>query len=78
MVTTAGSAEEALRVIDGHGPFDVYVLDVMMPEVRGTELADTIRARHPAALVLYFTGYSDALFTGTRKLREGKRSFRSP
>ena len=52
MVTTAGSGEEALRVIDGHGPFDVYVLDVMMPEVRGTELADTIRARHPAALVL--------------------------
>ena len=78
MVTTAGSGEEALRVIDGHGPFDVYVLDVMMPEVRGTELADTIRARHSAALVLYFTGYSDALFTGTRKLREGEAFIQKP
>ena len=78
MVTTAGSGEEALRVIAGHGPFDVYVLDVMMPEVRGTELADTIRARHPAALVLYFTGYSDALFSGTRKLRDGEAFIQKP
>ena len=78
VVTTAGSAEEALRVIDEHGPFEVYVLDVMMPEVRGTELADAIRAREPAALVLYFTGYSDALFSGTRKLRDGEAFIQKP
>ena len=78
MVTTAGSAGEALRVIDEHGPFDVDMLDVMMPEVRGTELADTIRARQPEALVLYFTGFSDALFSGTRKLRDGEAFIQKP
>jgi len=78
VVTTAGSADEALNAIDAHGPFDVYVLDVMMPEVRGTELADTIRAQQPEALVLYFTGYSDALFSGTRKLRDGEAFIQKP
>jgi CheY-like chemotaxis protein len=78
VVTTAGSAREALETIDAHGVFDVYVLDVMMPEMGGTELADTIRARQPGALVLYFTGFSDALFSGTRKLRDGEAFIQKP
>ena len=78
VVTTAGSAQEALQAIDAHGPFDVYVLDVMMPEIRGTELADTIRTLQPGALVLYFTGFSDALFSGTRKLRDGEAFIQKP
>ena len=78
VVSTAGGAQEALQTIDAHGPFDLYVLDVMMPEIRGTELADTIRTRQPGALVLYFTGYSDALFSGTRKLRDGEAFIQKP
>jgi CheY-like chemotaxis protein len=78
VVTTAGSAQEALQAIDAHGPFDVYVLDVMMPEIRGTELADTIRTLQPGALVLYFTGFSDALFSGTRRLRDGEAFIQKP
>ena len=38
-VTTAGTAAEALRAIEAHGGFSLYVLDVMLPGVRGTELA---------------------------------------
>ena len=78
VVSTASGAQEALLAIDGHGPFDLYMLDVMMPEVRGTELADSIRVRQPGALVLYFTGFSDALFSGTRKLRDGEAFLQKP
>ena len=77
MVTTAGSAEEALRVIDGHGPFDVYVLDVMMPEVRGTARGHH-QSRHPAALVLSFTATRTRCSPVRASCGMGKRSFRSP
>jgi putative two-component system response regulator len=77
-VSTAGSAREALQIIDTHGPFEVYVLDVMMPETRGTELADIIRTRQPGALILYFTAFSDTLFSGTRKLRDGEAFIQKP
>jgi two-component system, cell cycle sensor histidine kinase and response regulator CckA len=77
-VRTAESAREALAIVDEHGPFDVYVLDVMMPEMRGTELADVIRTRQPGALILYFTAYADTLFSGTRKLRDGEAFLQKP
>jgi len=78
LVTSVGSAAEALKVFDEHGRFDLYVLDVMMPEMNGTELADIIRTRHPDALVLYFTAYSDRLFTGKRLLREHEAFIQKP
>ena len=78
VVTTAGGAKEAFAAIDEQGPFNLYVLDVMMPEMRGTELADAIRARQPDALVLYFTAYSDTLFSGTRILREREAFIQKP
>jgi FixJ family two-component response regulator len=44
------------------------VLDVMMPGMRGTELADVLRRDDPTARILYFTGFSDGLFAGVRTL----------
>ena len=77
-VTTAASGSEALSIIEARGPFDLYVLDVMMPGMRGTELTDAIRARHRGARVLYFTGYSDDLFSGTRLLGENEAFIQKP
>jgi CheY-like chemotaxis protein len=54
------------------------VLDVMMPSMRGTELADTIRHRYPQAKILYFTAYSHALFTGARLLKENEAFVQKP
>ena len=74
-VTTASNGHEALTCIEQSPvPFDLYVLDVMMPTMRGTELAERIRQRDPDAKVLYLTGYSDHLFTG-RKILEGNEAF---
>jgi two-component system, cell cycle sensor histidine kinase and response regulator CckA len=77
-VSTAGSGAEAWRVIEEHGPFDLYILDIMMPQMRGTELADAIRKKEPRALVLYFTGYSHALFSGARVLKEHEAFIQKP
>jgi two-component system cell cycle sensor histidine kinase/response regulator CckA len=61
-VSTAASGREALTVVEAQLPFDVFVLDVMMPEMTGEELARQLRLREPDIKVLYFTGYADRLF----------------
>ncbi len=61
-VTTASSGPEALTIAEEKGPFDLFVLDVMMPGMRGDELADCLREKDPDVKVVYFTGYSDLLF----------------
>ncbi len=43
-VLTASSAEEALAAVRQHGPPEVAVLDVRLPDVQGFELADELRA----------------------------------
>lgn len=43
-VLTASSAEEALITVREHGPPDVAVLDVRLPDIQGFELAEDLRA----------------------------------
>ena len=44
-------------------PFDLFVVDWMMPEMTGDELATALRRLDPDVKVLYVTGFGDALFT---------------
>jgi CheY-like chemotaxis protein len=60
-VDTAVGGPEALSIVEHEGTFDLFVLDVMMPEMDGHELARRMRDRHPDAKVLYFTGNLDRL-----------------
>lgn len=55
----AASAQEALEVA---GTFDLLVTDLMMPEMKGDELARLLRNRQPDLRVLYLTAFSDRLF----------------
>ena len=74
-VTAASNGHEALtRIEQSPVPFDLYVLDVMMPAMKGTELAERIRKREPDAKILFLTGYSDYLFTG-RSILPGNEAF---
>ena len=43
-VLTAGSAEDALAVVREHGPPEVAVLDVRLPDIQGFELAQKLQA----------------------------------
>ena len=62
-VALASDGPEALRIIaEQQRAFDVFVIDVQMPHMRGDELARRIRQAQPDAKVLYFTGFSDRLF----------------
>jgi two-component system cell cycle sensor histidine kinase/response regulator CckA len=57
-VFVAGGAEEAGRLADEHGPFEVLVTDIVMPDVDGHELARRLRERWPALRVLFVSGYT--------------------
>jgi signal transduction histidine kinase len=58
-VVEAGSGEEALALLD-HG-LQVHALlsDVVMPGLRGADLAAAFRARRPGRPVLLMSGYAD-------------------
>lgn len=67
-VVSAATSRDALRIVDSQPRFDVYVLDVMMPEITGDELGRVLRARDPDAKILYFTGFADRLFGDSTSL----------
>ena len=57
-VMVAADCAEAVRLSDAHeGEFDVLVVDVALPRMRGTELAPRLRPRQPTARVLFISGY---------------------
>jgi DNA-binding response OmpR family regulator len=60
-VDTAGSADEALRLlnIDGHG---LVVTDIHMPgRLDGIGLAEHVHSRNPALPIVFVTGRPDVL-----------------
>ena len=78
-VVVASDGPEALTVVDAQPhPLDLFVLDVMMPHMRGDELSRQLRQREPDAKVLYFTGYSDRLFEDRTALWEHEAFLEKP
>jgi CheY-like chemotaxis protein len=71
-VVTASDGLEAIRVVETQPRFDLFVLDVMMPGMRGDELARRLHDRDPSLKVLYFTGYADQFFALRPTLRENE------
>jgi serine phosphatase RsbU (regulator of sigma subunit)/CheY-like chemotaxis protein len=56
-VETASSGEEALEKIE-QSFFNVALLDVFLPDMRGTELLTSIRRLHPDTYCIISTGYA--------------------
>lgn len=59
-VLQAGSGEEALVISRLHrGTVHLLLTDVTMPEMKGPELAQRLRAERPSVRVLFMSGYND-------------------
>ena len=59
-VLVAASGEEALAAVAAHrGSLDLLVTDVVMPRMRGTDLATRLAPAHPHLRVLFMSGYAD-------------------
>ena len=60
VVLTAESGSEALRLAaDHHGPIDLLITDVVMPDFRGPELARRLVEQRPDLVTLFMSGYMD-------------------
>lgn len=55
-VDTALSGEEALRK-DAERPYEVMIVDLMMPGISGLDLLKSLKARNPEAKIIMVTGY---------------------
>lgn len=42
--------------------FDIYLLDIEMPEISGMETARKIKKLHPSALIIFITSYSEYVY----------------
>jgi two-component system, cell cycle sensor histidine kinase and response regulator CckA len=61
-VLPAASPAEAREIFDRHAEeIALVVTDVVMPEMRGTALAEIFQARRPGLPVLFVSGYSEAV-----------------
>ncbi len=58
-VLCAGTPAEAIRLAEsGNIHFDLFITDVVMPEMNGRELADRILALRPTVKHLFMSGYT--------------------
>jgi two-component system cell cycle sensor histidine kinase/response regulator CckA len=76
--TLASDGVAALATSQTKGPFDVLLTDVMMPQMRGDELARRVRQKDPTTKILYLTGYSDKLFEEKVRLYEYEAFLNKP
>jgi CheY-like chemotaxis protein len=77
-LAVASDGHEALRIVEAQSPFDLFVIDILMPQMRGDELAQRLRQRDADVKVLYFTGYPDLLFEDGKVLRQNEAFVEKP
>ncbi len=70
-VSVAGSAEDALTLVDTQGMPDLLVSDIVMPGgMDGSQLAERLRLQGPKLAVLLISGYADSVNDSCRFLRK--------
>ena len=77
-VVVASDGPNALDILKQQGSFDLFVIDIVMPQLSGDELARQLRGADPDVKVLYFTGYSHRLFKEKSTLWENEAFIEKP
>ena len=67
-VLEAGNGVAAIEVANAHPTIHLLLTDVVMPEMRGSELANRLSSLRPELRVLYMSGYTDHDLTQNSKL----------
>ncbi|MBX6422351.1 diguanylate cyclase [Thermosulfurimonas sp. F29] len=57
-VEEAREGQEALKIFEEKGPFEVLITDLVMPGLDGLTLIREVKKRNPDTMVLAMTGYS--------------------
>jgi two-component system cell cycle sensor histidine kinase/response regulator CckA len=59
-VLEARDGREALRVCEAHpDPIQLVLTDLVMPHMKGAELAERLRRKRPSLRILLMSGYTD-------------------
>lgn len=59
--TYVSTGEEALSLNDS---FDVYIVDIHMPDMTGIELSEQLLQEKPACKIILYTGFADQEYLG--------------
>ena len=71
-VVEAPTPADAIEFVrDTPDSIDLLLTDVLMPGMRGNELAKRVRELRPGVPVLYMSGYSDSTFLSPGALQGG-------
>ncbi|MBB4752692.1 PAS domain-containing sensor histidine kinase [Actinoplanes lobatus] len=76
-VTEAEHGRAALDRIHRQ-PFDLLLTDIVMPEMSGSSLAETVRLHHPGIRILLISGYSEAAVRVEHLVADGIPMIRKP
>ena len=61
-VYSANQAEDALDFFEeSNAQFDLLITDMILPKMRGSELAKRLLAKNPNMKVIYMTGYPEEI-----------------
>ena len=76
-VLTAGSVTEALDLV-GNITFDLYILDIRLPDGTGVELCQKLREKHPGVPIIFYSAYGDAADVESALARCGDAYIKKP
>lgn len=78
-VLDAQGGEEAFHVCRSYkGPIHLLITDVVMPKMKGTEVADRLRSIYPEMKVLYVSGYTADTVDQKGGIATGIQFFQKP
>ena len=58
-VEVTSNGAEGLETVRNHGPFDIVLTDIKMPQMDGIELMKRVRKNWPDVAIIIMTGYAD-------------------
>jgi PAS domain S-box-containing protein len=78
-VLQAGGGDEAIRIFkERSGRIDLLITDVVMPQMKGPELAVHLKGLNDGMKVLFISGYTDPKITDAAELSSGSFYLQKP